>query len=472
MRTAEKLIIIGIDGLEPSLALERWSADLPNIRGLARRGLSGRVTSTTPPLNPASWSCLTSGKDPGALGIYGVRCRRDWSYEELDAPTNLDIRQPRLWNHLSRAGKETLLVGVPQTFPVLRAPLGAVVACSAAPSVEAPYTYPEELAEEVAKLVGEYRLDVELAAAHSADEICSQAGEITRQRFAVARHLMRTRSWDVSCVVDIGLDRLGRHIGVPADVAPAADDVTLHDHYVLIDEQIGEMLEGVDLERTAVMVVSVYGARHVTRRFCVNQWLLEQGFLKLRSTPARPQPLMLADVDWQHTQAWCEGGYHGQLFVNMAGREPRGQIPADHLDGFVEELCARLMEIPSPESGEGAHRADTPSRLYEAANGVPPDLLLQMDGLRWYCDGRVGQEGWLLESDREVAASGPGSDGVLVLACPGVRPGRRETSLYDVLPTVLELLGVPVPRWVAWSVVAERCTGGINGVGQGGMVSR
>src|SRR5690348_4676009 len=66
-----KLIILGIDGMEPQL-LERFMAEgkMANFAALARQGSFRRLTTSTPPQSPVAWSNLITGLDPGGHGIF------------------------------------------------------------------------------------------------------------------------------------------------------------------------------------------------------------------------------------------------------------------------------------------------------------------------------------------------------------------------------------------------------------------
>ena len=65
--------------------------------------------------------------------------------------------------------------------------------------------------------------------------------------------------------------------------------------------------------------------------FCINEWLVEQGLLVLTEPVGSPTPIASAPVDWSRTVAWADGGYYARVFLNVAGREPRGVVaPADY----------------------------------------------------------------------------------------------------------------------------------------------
>ena len=104
-----RVVVIGLDCVEPQLLFERFRGKLPVLESLMARGVSGRLRSCDPPITVPAWSSMMSSKDPGTLGIYGFRNRSDHSYDKLSFATNLAVREPRVWDYLGRAGKKVVL---------------------------------------------------------------------------------------------------------------------------------------------------------------------------------------------------------------------------------------------------------------------------------------------------------------------------------------------------------------------------
>ncbi len=84
---------------------------------------------------------MMSSKDPGQLGFYGFRNRKDHSYDGYAFANSALVKEPRLWDLLGDAGKRSILLGVPQTYPP-RPLNGEMVTCFLTPSTKAQYTYP------------------------------------------------------------------------------------------------------------------------------------------------------------------------------------------------------------------------------------------------------------------------------------------------------------------------------------------
>ena len=81
------------------------------------KGIYGPLESTHPPITVPAWTSMMSSKDPGQLGCYGFRNRRDYSYNGYAIANSTAVRCDRVWDVLSGSGKKVILLGVPQTYP-------------------------------------------------------------------------------------------------------------------------------------------------------------------------------------------------------------------------------------------------------------------------------------------------------------------------------------------------------------------
>ena len=453
MSQVEKVAIIGLDCGDPELVFDRWADDLPNLRRLIESGLHGDLQSCVPPLPVPAWSCLASGKDPGVLGLYGPRNRRDWSYENLSWASNLEMRQPRLWDQVGRAGKSSIIIGVPQTFPIVRPPRGCLVTCSMAQRTDNPYTHPPELADEIADLVGEYRLDVPDPGTKDEQELLEEVRALGRQRFKVCRHLATTRPWTLLWMVEPGLSNIQHWFWQCMDPTHRQHQAghplagAIHDYYVHIDREIGGLLDLFELERTAVWVVSPYGVKRLDGGFCLNDWLIREGLLTMKTPVTERRDFDLADIDWSKTKVWGAGGYFGQCFINQMEREPRGIVRPEEYEALRDELIAKLEALPDHEGRSLGNRAYKPGQLYDGTQGCPPDLIVVFGDSHWRSVAAVGNpDVYTFESGMPADEANPAVRGMYVLSHPSLTPARQDATLYDVVPTTLELLRLPVPR--------------------------
>jgi predicted AlkP superfamily phosphohydrolase/phosphomutase len=447
----DKVAIIGLDCGEPSLAFEKWGDLLPNMQKLRQRGKWGRLRSCMPPITVPAWSCMASSKDPGTLGIYGFRNRKDHSYDGMELATSLQVHERRIWDILSEAGRPSIIVGVPQTYPLTRPILGAQVACWLTPGVDCDYTWPRDLKNKIQQWVGEYILDVKQFRTDDKDLILRQIYEMTEKRFELSRRLVQEYPWSLFWMVEMGVDRIHHAFWSYMDPrhhryqAGNKYENAIRDYYIYLDKKMGELLALMDLERTAVWVVSDHGAQCMEGGICFNDWLIQEGYLVLKQPPTKPSKFRFDMVDWTRTRAWGEGGYYGRCFINVQGREPNGLVPQAQYDAFCKEMITKLEAMADANGKPLGTKVYKPNDIYEKVNGVSPDLIVLFGNLRHRSVGSVGNPSiFTLENDTGPDDANHAAEGMYILSHPSLGPGRCDdrATLYDVTPTTLKMLGL------------------------------
>jgi predicted AlkP superfamily phosphohydrolase/phosphomutase len=180
---------------------------------------------------------------------------------------------------------------------------------------------------------------------------------------------------------------------------------------------------------------------------CVNEWLRREGYLVLTDEPDAPTSLKPEMVDWDRTTAWGEGGYYCRLFLNIAGREPRGVVSPENYERVRGELKQELEALGDDQRRLIGTVAHLPEELYPQRNGIAPDLLVYFGDLFWRSVGQVGTGTvHVFENDTGPDDANHAHEGLYVLAAEdGPRGPGPERDLRDVAPTILQLLGEPVP---------------------------
>jgi predicted AlkP superfamily phosphohydrolase/phosphomutase len=450
----EKLFVIGLDCFDPTLAFDRWLDDLPNLKALTQAGTYGRLESTIPPITVPAWACMLSGRDPGELGFYGFRNRADHSYEQMNIATADRLHYPRVWDCVSEAGGEAIVVGVPQTFPVK--PInGIVVSSFLTPSTMSAYTHPPAFKDEIRDVVGEYMLDVPNFRTEDKVRLLQDIYRLSRQHFDLVEHLLRTRhGWDFFMHVDMGPDRF--HHGMwkyfdpnhPKHKPGNPFENTMFKYYQFIDARVGALLDILPAD-ASVLVMSDHGAQAMIGGICINDWLIEQGYLTLLDKPPGVTSLDMCEIDWERTLAWGTGGYYGRIFLNIQGREPQGILPAGEVAAFKEKLTAELETIPAPDGGAPralGTRVLLPEQVYRRVNNIPPDLIVYVGDLAWRSVGSIGNEAiHVFENDTGPDDANHAQHGMYVFKGAAQGSGAAERTWRAVAPTMLEILGLDVP---------------------------
>jgi len=128
----KKVIVIGLDGLEPSIVepmLER--GELPNLSKIRLSGSYTRLQTTYPAQTPVAWSSFATGTNPGGHGIFDFISRDPQTYQPDAALSRFErpksvLAPPRvvnqrkgtpLWEVLTKAGVPSTVLRCPCTFP-------------------------------------------------------------------------------------------------------------------------------------------------------------------------------------------------------------------------------------------------------------------------------------------------------------------------------------------------------------------
>ena len=451
-----RVAIIGLDCAAPELVFERWADELPNLSKLRQHGLYGELESVIPAITVPAWSCMVSSKDPGSLGVYGFRNRKDHSYNSMTVANSDAIHEPRLWDILSKTDKQSIVLGVPGTYPP--SPInGSMVSCFLTPPTDVDYTYPASLKQDITNWVGEYMVDVKGFRTENKKWLLDQLHQMTVKRFEVARQLLTSRPWDFFMMVEIGVDRMHHAFWKDMDETHIHHDANtpfkdaIREYYHVIDREIGTLLPLLD-EDTSVFVVSDHGAKKMDGGICINEWLIREGYLVLSEPPNISQgPVKFEDlkVDWSKTRAWGDGGYYGRLFINLKDREPQGIVEPENFNALRTELIQKL-EMLGDENGQPiGTRCFTPEALYENSRGVPPDVLIYFGDLAWRSIGTVGWNSiHVFENDTGPDDANHAQQGMFIYNDPRHDFGGRRLMglhLMQIAPTVLQLFGLPVP---------------------------
>jgi len=468
-----KILVIGLDCAAPELL---FGEDLPTIRHLMSNGLFGYLESVIPPITVPAWMSLATSQDPGSLGVYGFRNRVDYSYSGMGTADARWFKGTTIWDQIAMQGGRSILLGVPPSFPPLRMN-GIRVGCflTPDPSVDV-YTYPESVGDRIRELVGEYPVDVKDFRTEDKDWLHEQILDMTQKHFEVVRHFLSTEEWDYFQFVEIGLDRI--HHGFwkhhdplhPQHQPGGPYSEVIRRYYHLLDHEISTLLELLD-EDTTVLVVSDHGARALQGGFCVNEWLIGEGFLNLLNPPDRIQSLEEAGIDWGRTRVWGSGGYYSRIFLNVKGREPEGIVAPEDYEAVRDDVAARLEATTDEEGRPLGTKVFKPEAIYSSVKGIAPDLIVYFGDLAWRAVGGVGYGTvHVQENDTGPDDCNHAQHGAFILVGDGVPDSgwTEGAHLLDMAPTLLARAGYDIPT----SMQGRDLLGGIDSSSQAGSDSQ
>lgn len=135
----------------------------------------------------------------------------------------------------------------------------------------------------------------------------------------------------------------------------------VYDLYIRMDPVLGQVRESLPAD-ALLIVMSDHGFASYRRKFNLNTWLHDNGYLVLKPGLSKELPredpnyrpvLLTQDVDWTRTRAYGVG-FNG-LYLNLKGREQDNPATAENESGIVEpgaaaealmaEISAKLVAL-------------------------------------------------------------------------------------------------------------------------------
>ncbi len=496
---------------------------LPNLSRLMSGGCHGPLASTLQPVTAPAWTTFMTGTNQGQHGLYDFVRRRTGTYK-LEVTNASMIAVPTMFDLVGDSGLRVATLNVPYTFPP-RPINGVQVSGPFAPVSDARLVYPPTLGNALMDLVDGYFItpdyDPGVPDPLSAYVSALERGVEYRRQLAV--HLMDTEPWDLFVVVFMATDQV-QHFFWHYMEASGDDNATRFRHairgvYQRVDQAIGSLLERIG-EDTVVIVMSDHGAGPLHRVVNLNRWLDEAGFLRFRPsqngsrerwrarlvnslvnayrsrTPAALRArvrsrlgvrrfeqlkgdmetaLFTSAIEWGETTAYALGAA-GNIYLNVAGREPEGTVqPGSEYEALRNELADALAAMEDPETGERiVLRVWRREELYHGPFlDQAPDLVIEWADYRYWGRGRYDIWSAPVFEDRktldfsELPLTGTHRpDGIFITSGPGVKAGAKigGARLVDLAPTILGVLGLPVPGYLDGAVLqAAFVEGAIEG---------
>jgi predicted AlkP superfamily phosphohydrolase/phosphomutase len=159
--------------------------------------------------------------------------------------------------------------------------------------------------------------------------------------------------------------------------------------------------------------------------------------------------LSFDSVDWSRTIAYSMG-HVGQVYLNRVGREPHGIVTDAEYDRAGWPKSAPHWRNCATSRGQPI--LTNLVRGHDAYNGpyaeLGPDLHLELDHYAMIACPLFATEGRVMTNQIRGDSGCHRREGIFIAAGPGIHAGvdLPEASILDLAPTILHLLGEPVPR--------------------------
>jgi predicted AlkP superfamily phosphohydrolase/phosphomutase len=483
---------------------------MPNLRSLLERGASCDLVTMVPPVTATSWTSFFTGLNPGKHGVFEFLLRRKGISEKVvsgrnpfgEIPVNSTLRDGLpIWELAGRTGMKSVVISVPITYPPEKIN-GCMISGFLTPFGRRDFTHPPELLDDLEAEFGPYKLyHRQVYSKRGVGLVLDELYDVLDYNVKVTRHLMRTVDWSLFFSHFWGTDRAQHELWHLIDENHPRYDPKegrrfgprLRGFYNALDKGVGEIVD--DAGDANVMIVSDHGFGPIHTFLSFNTWLMEHGYLFLKNDPAtmlkrltyamgltpvffyrlsmalglarhrlsggfhsrqKMQMLLnrfflsLSNVDWSRTRAYSRGNY-GQIYVNLQGREPMGCVrPGREYEDVRAAIKRDLLSTRDEASGESMfERVFLREELYSGPYvDEAPDIVFLPRDMRYKALGTLD----FTSNSFSFPVYGNSGDhrmeGVFLGIGDAFVEGRRvdPLSILDVAPTVLHLLGLPVPK--------------------------
>ena len=519
-----RVLILGLDGSTWDL-FSKFAEDgtMPRLAELLKRGTSSDLVTLVPPVTAISWTSFFTGLNPGKHGVFEFLLRRRGLSENAvtarnpfgEIPVNSTLRDGKpIWEIAGDAGLKSAVLSVPITYPPEEVD-GCMISGFLTPFGKRDFTHPPELLDDIEKRFGPYRLyHRQVYSKRGVGLVLDELFDVLDYNVKVTRHLMGNMDWNLFFSHFWGTDRAQHELWHLLDEShPRYDAAESAKHgprlkrfFTELDRGVAEIIE--DAGDANVIIASDHGFGPIHTFLAFNVWLLDKGYLRLKSDPGTLlkrlayrlglTPVMfyrlsmalglarlrlsggfhsrhkmqmmldrfflsLSNVDWSRTRAYSRGNY-GQVFINLKGREPQGSVePGREYEEVRQSIKRDLLATRDDKTGEpmfkdiymreeiydGPYLEEAPDIVF-----LPRDMRNKALGTLDFTSNRFDFPVYGNSGDHRM-------DGIFLGLGPAFRKGARlePLSVLDVAPTVLHLLGLPVPKQMDGKVAAGALDG-------------
>jgi predicted AlkP superfamily phosphohydrolase/phosphomutase len=425
-----RVVFLGIDGVPYDL-IEEHPGVFENLHAIAEEGSAGQISSIVPPESSACWPALTTGTNPGKTGVYGFQDREIDSYDTY-VPLGTHVKSERLWDSVTDAGREATVLNVPVTVPPSES-IQRQISGFLSPSLEEAAS--SSVDTELLSGMG-YRVDVDANLGHDEDktEFIENAHDTLEGRYNAFCHYIEEDDWDLFFGVFMATDRVNHFLfGDYANDGEYAEEFL--EFYRTLDEYIGELRALLD-DETELVIASDHGFTELEYEVHCNRWLEQEGWLSYDAE----NPDELSDIG---AQARAYSLIPGRFFLNLEGREPDGAVPEDEYESVRDELISDLESLTGPDGRQVADRIVKGEEVFDGPHDtIAPDVVVvPNDGF----DLKAG-----FGTDEDVFGTGPRNGmhkfGNACLFSTASGLSMADVDLYDIAPTILELLEMESER--------------------------
>ncbi|HJH29876.1 MAG TPA: hypothetical protein C5S51_09335 [Methanosarcinaceae archaeon] len=486
MKTSPKILVIGLDGCSWNI-FNHFLDDMPNLRKLMDNGVSGNLRSCIPPITFPAWKCYSTGQNPRKLGVFDFT-KINLESKKYEFHNSKSFTQDEIWDYLETKGYRSCVIGMPTTYPVKKINGVMVAAGPEVSEIDENIVYPLDylslLKDTGFKIKSKYPLD-KMGTKFALKEY----EEIIRSHFRLARKLLETEDFDFFQITIFHIDTIN-HILIN-------NCEKLKHFYTIIDEEIGLLLELVN-DDTHIVMVSDHGMQKNRVFMNLKAWLEEHGyiikapttskhstglFVKFLRYLAGSKPGVFLFTDFSQMSKIRDAylsalNKHSSISNKTSSADDNKCIDNDFLaatkvshqciyflnknvdENKKQKFIGELKSLKDPKYGLHPIRDIIyPKNYYQQIDNKSeknmPDLILNLnDG--FYLLFKEGCDIFDYEMKNHDYIAFHRRDGFYLISGKNIKSNSRlDAEIYDIAPTILHMLDVPVSKDMDGRVLKE-----------------
>lgn len=493
-----KTLIIGLDGATFDL-IDPWikKGDMPNLSKLISEGAWGELQTVFPPITPAAWSSFLTGKNPGKHGIYDF-LHYDMQRHEPEPNNRLTRRATDFWEIFNRNGLSTGLISIPTTYPPAEVNgymITGLMTPRKEPVEKTDYTYPAGLKYEIKENVGKYVIHPKVPYKKGkAKKVYDDLINSLEIKVKTVRYLMTKHPTNLTMFVIAGTDKILHdmyHLIDPNHPSHDTEEAKKDAHFILdyyknVDLRIGEIIDEFCDENTLIAVISDHGNGPIYKWIYLNNWLLKEGYLKLKKTPLtlikrflfnlgltpsniykfllkfgfskskvsfKAREKIIAkfflswdDIDWKRTRAFSFG-HVGQIFIHKQNKETQEGVTCQEYENLKSEIEEKLEKLQDTDGTMVVEKILDKSKVYSGPyESESADIIFMPHRLEYMA---LGTSAFASNKIIGPAFGNSGNhrmNGIFIIKGRGIKKNYniKNTQITDVIPNILFWNDLPI----------------------------
>jgi predicted AlkP superfamily phosphohydrolase/phosphomutase len=442
-----KVLIIGFDGATWNIIMPLINQNkLPTFKTLLDNSAWGYMESTIPPLSVPAWVSMFSGLTPAQLGIFDFTdvTILDNSYK-IRLFSSQDTRNILLWDFLSKEGLTSFVINIPNTYPPYPVN-GHLIGLDFTPLKKC--TYPPEIEHTLEKEFNLKKIRESQPMLFKREKAALQVIKMEEKTIAnIVLSFTAHHSYDLVVV----------RFGIPDHVSHHShDQETMTKYHFLMDSLLKTIIDSVEYDY--LFLVSDHGIKKEDTLIYINPLLEELGYYHYS-----PKERVIA-----HGMQVFKSLFGKRQLIRvkrkLTGRDIRkGTLEYEMILGktivfgyattitsfcplftkdyaVIDEVIEKVGASPYVKK---IHRVQKKQKKTNKGPFAIVESVCALSGE--YSRKKIStNKAWLHDKK-----------GIFLVHGKDIKKGRIDCTIFDITPTILHILGLPIPDNITGRILTD-----------------